>query len=371
MSRNAQRESVTEQLISQVGAILPIQELTKVSIVVAVSGGSDSVALAHMLATQSASDRRPHLAHFNHQLRGAEADEDEQWVRELADQLDCPLIVGHPDAPILAAPGTSSKQSAAMPRPDETTDEPVDGYSHRGQGPESLARAARYRFLQQTAMQTGSRYVVTAHTWDDQIETIVYRIFRGTGLRGLTGIPAIRQWTPGISLVRPLLNCSKEFLREYLAAHQLSFREDSSNRSDRFARNRIRRELLPLARQILENDPEHAIDSLKNQVEEIVESWEPELEAMIESHVRIEPERVTVRLDQELLDRPRYWINEVWIRIWSCMNWPRQQMNREKWNLVSELAQTADSRKINLPGNLLAERHADHLVIWRGGARDD
>ena len=114
----------------------------------------------------------------------------------------------------------------------------------RGQGIEA-ARAARYAVLEEMAGRVGARFVVTAHTADDQAETILHRILRGTGLRGLSGMSRSRRLGPA-TLLRPLLAIGRAELAAYLRDCQQPFRTDASNRDVRFMRNRIRNELLPL-----------------------------------------------------------------------------------------------------------------------------
>ena len=116
---------------------------------------------------------------------------------------------------------------------------------HRGQGIEATARRARYAVLEEMAGRSGARFVVTAHTADDQAETILHRILRGTGLRGLGGMARSRRLGPA-TLLRPLLGIGRAELAAYLRDRRQAFRTDASNRDLRFARNRIRNELLPL-----------------------------------------------------------------------------------------------------------------------------
>ena len=173
-------------------------------ILVALSGGLDSVVLLHLL--RFVSDRDIVAAHFDHAMR-AGSGADAQWVRGLCRAWDVPLEMGRAeDAP----------------------------------SSEAAARELRYAFLLAAAERAGADTVVTAHHADDQAETVLFRLARGTGLAGLAGIPVRR----GI-IVRPLLAFTRAELQSYAAATGLSWREDPSNRSLRFARNRIRHRVLP------------------------------------------------------------------------------------------------------------------------------
>ena len=154
----------------------------------------------------------------NHQLRGGESEADEQFVstlaRELGLQFECDRL-----------------EAATI----KTCSD----------GIEQAARSQRYLFLTNAAEKFGARYVACAHTADDQIETILHRMIRGTGIAGLAGIPRSRLLSPAVTLIRPLLEVRRTELVDYLALLGQPYREDSSNQDRRFTRNRIRHDLLP------------------------------------------------------------------------------------------------------------------------------
>ena len=182
-------------------------------IAVGVSGGADSVALLRFLAAL-----RPQfgwdlvVCHIHHGLRGAEADRDECFVRALAEQLGLPCAVSRIDAAALALRDHISVEEAG--------------------------RMARYAFFAQTAGEGGR--IATAHTLDDSIETVLMNLVRGTGLRGLCGIPRIRG-----NIVRPLLDCTRAEVEDYLGALGQPSCTDSTNLTDDYTRNRIRHDILP------------------------------------------------------------------------------------------------------------------------------
>jgi len=189
-------------------------------VAVALSGGADSVALTLWLHAHQ--DRPPHhvtlagLIHVNHQLRGAESDRDEAFCRALAGRLGVPIDV------IMA---------------------PIAGRG--GRSPESAARAARYRAFDAAASRLGATRVVTAHTADDQAETVLMRLLRGTGSRGLSGIRAERG-----QYVRPFLACRRPDVRAWLQSRGEACCEDSTNADRSVARNRVRHDLLPVIEQV-------------------------------------------------------------------------------------------------------------------------
>ena len=198
---------------------VPGDALVGQHVAAAVSGGADSVALALWLHNFATRPEPPFtfvgLIHVNHALRGAESDADEIFVRTLAARLQVPIDVV--SAPIPQGP----------------------------QSPESAARDARYVAFAAAATRLGATVVCTAHTADDQAETVLLRLLRGAGLRGLSGIRAVNG-----HIVRPLLDCRRHQLREALVQLGESWREDLSNDDLTIPRNRVRHELLPVVEQV-------------------------------------------------------------------------------------------------------------------------
>jgi tRNA(Ile)-lysidine synthase len=197
---------------------------------VAVSGGADSVALLCLLLELRAElGIVLSVAHVNHKLRGEEADEDERFVAKLAGQHGLELYVSK--APVDG--GRSSEVGSGI-----------------RSGIEAAARELRYGFFRQLVREGRVTKIATAHTLDDQAETVLLRIFRGTGIRGLSGIhPRIVFEEQGHAfgeLVRPLLGFRRAALQELLRERGQSWREDSSNRDTAFLRNRVRHRLLPM-----------------------------------------------------------------------------------------------------------------------------
>ncbi len=178
--------------------------------VVAVSGGADSVALLRALVECGA---KVVVGHVNHQLRRDESDGDERFVVELANTLGVPVRMVRVNVADL------------------------------GGNMESTARRVRYDWLASVAAEAGADWFATGHTADDQAETVLHRMIRGTGLQGLRGIAGVRD-----SILRPLLTVTRADLLDYLASLRQPFRTDSTNADTAFTRNRIRAELLPLLR---------------------------------------------------------------------------------------------------------------------------
>jgi tRNA(Ile)-lysidine synthase len=186
------------------------------TIIVAVSGGADSVALLDILASLREFRLKLVVAHLNHLLRGAEADEDEGFVRKLAESYGLPVEVRRVDV--------------------------RDKAAREGRSLEDAGRIARYAFLDALAASHEARVVALAHHADDQAETVLLRLLRGAGGSGLC---AMTPMSAG-RYVRPLLNVTRREIEEYLRKRGIAWRTDSSNDDTDFLRNRIRHELIPL-----------------------------------------------------------------------------------------------------------------------------
>ena len=197
-------------------------------LVVAVSGGADSVCLLHILARhRSDLNVELHVAHLNHQLRGAESDADASYVSDLARKLGVPATIECRDVAVY--------------------------HDRKGGSLEEAAREVRYGFLADVAEKVDATKVVTGHTCDDHIETILLHLLRGSGTTGLRGLQShsafpYAQKNCSLELIRPLLEITRQETMDYCRRHRLAPRSDSSNKSLSFLRNRIRLELLPVLR---------------------------------------------------------------------------------------------------------------------------
>jgi tRNA(Ile)-lysidine synthase len=208
-------------LVAQVHEMIIREELLRPgeAVVVGVSGGVDSMVLIEMLRRIGA--WKLHVAHFNHQLRGAESDADEHFVRSEAERLGLPFISERGDVKGRAA--------------------------DRGVSIEMAARELRYEFLESAAERIRAERIVLAHHGDDQVETFWMRLLRGDVGPGLAGMRWKRPANAkgNLHIVRPLLRVAKHELIEFAQANKVEFREDSSNRSIDIQRNRLRLEIIP------------------------------------------------------------------------------------------------------------------------------
>jgi len=204
---DAVRRSITERHLLEAGD----------RVAVAVSGGADSVALLRiLLELRNELGIVLSVAHFHHQIRGVEADADAQFVRDLAGRFGLEFHFGSGDAP-----SCSRDRKVSL---------------------ETAARELRHRWFAQLLEDRKAEKIATAHTLDDQAETVLMRIVRGAGTRGLAAIAPVHREK---HLIRPLLEVSRADIQSYLDSLKQAWREDSSNRDLSHTRNRLRHELLP------------------------------------------------------------------------------------------------------------------------------
>lgn len=196
------------------------------SVLLALSGGADSVAMTrvlHALANVSHETfAKLAAAHFNHKLRGAESEADREFCERLCGTLGIPLFYGEGDVAAEA--------------------------KRLGTGTEEAGRNTRYAFLTETAVRHGFTHIATAHTADDNAETVLLNLTRGCGLTGLTGIPPERA-AANLTIIRPMLSVTREEELEYLAELGQDYRTDSTNLDGVYRRNRVRSRVIPFLRE--------------------------------------------------------------------------------------------------------------------------
>jgi len=257
------------------------------------------------------------VAHVNHKLRGAESDEDEQFVAELA-----------------ATRGLELEMCTA----------PVE---RQGTGIESAARQSRYEYFQELARVGRATRIATAHTLDDQAETVLLRMFRGTGIRGLAGIlPRLKLESEGRAcgeVVRPMLAFQRAELREYLRTRGQDWREDSSNQDATFLRNRVRQRLMPV---ITKEFGEAAIEHMA-ELAEIARAEEAQWSAFGANHFSLVADPT---LDvKKLLGLPLAAARRT-VRTWIEWNAPEATISFRLIEEILDLARGAAGRKLELPG---------------------
>ena len=344
-------QPLRSRLPDQIQKTWPLVTWSDVHVLVGVSGGADSTALlrALCLLRGTSGAGKIYAAHVNHQLRAAESDAQQAWLQVLTQRMGVTLFVRRGE---VVGPGFPS----------------WDGW-------EAAARDVRYRLLAEMADEVGARYVALAHTRDDQVETVLFRLLRGTGLRGLGGMPAMRSLTEGATLVRPLLATSRAEVLEYLREIGQEYCHDSSNDELRFSRNRLRHELIPLLQTEYRSDVDLALWRLSEQAAQAHDLIEGLAKALWERARQAQPlpssppmgggSLVLLALRSDVLTGVQpYLASEVWRLAWRDARLSEQAMTSAHWQQLAELSGSrGDGGSVNLPGGSVARRVRGWVVV--------
>jgi tRNA(Ile)-lysidine synthase len=337
----------TSVLVGRVGRFLSALEGGAAGLVVAVSGGADSVALARAVAEARGSAAGPLvLAHLNHLLRGADSDSDADFVAGLHAGLkatgvaDVRLCVERLDVA-----GLVKREKANL---------------------EALARRERYRFLAEVAHREGVRHVATAHTADDQAETVLHRLLRGAGMQGLRGIAARRPLAEGVELIRPLLTSTRADILGYLKEVQQGFREDHTNQDRRRTRNRIRHELLPLLQRDYNPAVAGALARLAAQAQETFALEEEQARQLLLQAEKPRAGALCVLEWAALAAAGRHQARAALRLLWAREGWPLDAMSFDAWERLAGVV-FGEAAACDLPGGVRARRRGRVLRLGREG----
>ncbi len=327
--------STSQQLLSvcqqQVLSLVPADGL----LIVAVSGGIDSMVLLHMLHAEPTLRPRLHAAHMNHGLRGDDSAADAEFVNCCCTKLGITLTI---------------EQTTAAELHD----------SSRGSLEES-ARNARYDFLLRLAEERSATAVLTAHHADDQCETLLHNLLRGTGISGLQGMQAVRPLSDLVLLARPLLQITRSELTTFATERQIPYVCDSSNQDLSFQRNRLRHQLLPLLQDLAGPAVRQSLLRLSAQAGEAVEFLNQQADDLLQNHLlQCTPDCVRLQISPLQQTSP-FLIRHTCVRLWQRQNWPRQRMTAGHWQRLADLISTPG--KLSLPGGIQAESARGLLLL--------
>ncbi len=306
-------------------------------ILVAVSGGPDSVVMLHLLnkLQSGALDFTIAIAHLNHLVRGEDSRKDADFVTLLGEQLGLETFIEEVDVGALCRNGDSSFQETA--------------------------RIARLDFLNRTLKKWRGNIIALGHNADDQAETLLINMLRGSGLLGLTGIPARRDY-----LIRPLHDCHRDEIENYIEIHDLKFRFDKTNHEKKYLRNRIRLELLPLLEEynpqirssfnetcrLLRDDE----DYLERQVDKIFEQARVDMSELEHSALKVDFMRVQHPAVQKRL------IRRAILEVKGDL---RSISARHVSDILHLLSNFRGGKEIHLPGDLKAEYAGNILSFYK------
>ncbi len=264
------------------------------------------------------------VAHVDHQLRGAESRADADFVENSARDLGLRFILLSCDVPMAR--------------------------EEQGGSVEELARQYRYELLADAADRMNFGSVVCGHHRNDQAETILHNIIRGTGLKGVAGMAATRPLSSTVQLLRPMLNIARADAETWLQSQQLEWRHDVSNLSPDFTRNRIRNELLPL---MAESCNPEVVDSLLRLAEHArnADQLSDEVAQRCLDDVILELQPGICRIDRTRLAHwPESVIRSALRLIWSQQSWPQQRMTQTHWNLLAANFRSPERVPQDVPG---------------------
>lgn len=326
----------------------PLQQWKESRVIIAVSGGADSMALLDAIWRQSPTKENLYVFHCNHRQRGDESDADASFVQEQSALREIPCFVAR------------------------LTDEECLHHS------EDQLRRYRYQYLREFACQTNASWIALGHNADDNIETYLHRLVRGSGTRGLSGIPLQRSFVQSpshdVKLIRPLLTVYRCTIMSWLQTHGVPYRNDSSNSDSQYTRNKIRNELVPvlnfiagpdwkerMTRLIESNSSEH--ERINSQAEKLLASsiWAKQPDGSIEMMVA----------DVITLEWPV--LREFFVGLWHRQNWPLREMSKKHWRHIEELllksTKNPHPMRVDLPGHLRLEIRRGKLRIMSASNR--
>jgi tRNA(Ile)-lysidine synthase len=272
--------------------------------------------------------KRVIVGHVNHQLRGADSDGDEAFVAGLCESL-C--------------------------RDGLTVEFRIVRGSVAGQQGNLEANARRFRYdrLAEIARSEGVRWVATGHTADDQAETMLHRLLRGSGLRGLCGIPRRRPLSDSVEVVRPLLEVRRAEVMAFLKDHGLAFRLDSSNADWKYTRNRLRHELLPHLAKHYNPAIVEVLNRLARQASELVRGVEAEALNLLTTAELPRAGAMLVFDRRRLAEVPRRRVREMFRMVWRREGWPTSEMGFDDWERLTATA-LSETAAVDLPHGVTA-----------------
>ncbi|MTE25409.1 tRNA lysidine(34) synthetase TilS [Winogradskyella ouciana] len=292
--------------------------LLESKVIIAISGGIDSVVLAHLCKKLNLDFS---LAHCNFNLRDEESDADEVFVLDLAEDLDVEVFVQNFDTEAYAKDFKRSIQMAA--------------------------RELRYNWFAELAEQLKFDYILTAHHADDNLETFLINFTRGTGLNGLTGIPMKNE-----NIVRPLLPFSRQEIEAYAKENQIKWREDSSNSSRKYLRNKLRHEVVPILKDInpqLLDSFQNTLDHLNDTADIVAESVDS---VANEAIVSLDEDDVFFKVSEfKNLKNPKAYLFEL-----------LNEFGFTEWNDVVNLLDAQSGKQVFSSTHRLV-KHRDYLIL--------
>ncbi len=315
-------------------------------IVVGVSGGADSVCLLHVL-NELYRERSVELlvAHIHHGIRGEAADRDEAFVRQLADKLELPFLSYRYDIPRIA--------------------------EEEGMTEEEAGRELRYRTFLTICNTYGCNKIAVAHNRNDNAETVLFNLFRGSGIRGLGGISSSREASPdqkSVTMIRPLLFVLREEIEEYLRNNRIEYCTDASNLSECYSRNKLRNNVLSyVTREVNFNAVTHITEAAED-LKEASDFIEKQVMTKFEELVKFPDEggEPLFEFDADAMNREDIVLQKgILIKIIEKLSGSRRDISRTHVLKLLELLRKPVGKQISLPYGITAKRSYHAIRIFR------
>jgi tRNA(Ile)-lysidine synthase len=340
-------------LLKNIKRFLDQHQVREGKVLVAVSGGPDSVALLQAMHELAGKFQITLLAgHLNHRLRGEESDGDAEFVRQFCHERAITCVID------------CVSDSDLQPK-----------QSHL----ESQARLIRYQWLEKIASQEKCRWIMTGHTMNDQAETVLHHLLRGTGWRGMRGIAPSRRLSllesagdqvisaelplklrHSLVLLRPLLTTTRVEVLEFLEQRQIRARTDSSNDDPRFMRNRLRHQIMPVLDLLVNRQAVRHLAQLSERARRIYPLIRRSAQLLLKKATLPVADGVFV-LDQRVLSQAKGdTLQEALLQLWQRNGWPSGQMNAARWHEVMDVCRLQRPR-VDLPGGIVV-RHKLHVI---------
>ena len=286
------------------------------SVLLGVSGGADSVCMLHVLySLREKYHLKLYVVHVNHGIRGSEAKRDADFVEQMAENLQIPFRVVTANIPEMAKEQKLSEEEAG--------------------------RIFRYNTFEQVANEVGANKIAVAHNLNDNSETVLFNLFRGSRLKGLTGISPMRG-----QIIRPLLCCSRNEIEQYLQENNLSYCTDSTNKETDYSRNRIRLKLMPYIKENINQKAEYNIVNAAENLSQVYEYIYGEAQKAYRIHVK---DNVLLNSAEDL----NVVILQEVVRMWILENTGRlKDIKANHVNIVIGLLSNQVSKKSELPYGL-------------------
>lgn len=309
------------------------------SVLLAVSGGVDSMVLLHLFTQiKKTLDLKLSVAHINHGIRGKEAEEDAQLVREVAEYHNLPFYITQVDTNTFAS---------------------SQGYSRQEAG-----RILRYQFLEKIAEEVKTNRIATGHHADDNAETVLFHILRGTGLRGLGGIPVTRN---DGKIIRPLLFARRSEIETYATTAGIEFHNDSSNASEYYTRNLLRNKIIPYLKQETRFDIVTSLNNISSIVSDVRTALSHNIKDGFDRSVRISSENECTINIPNFASLHSYVQEEILLQLLDKL---QLEPSRDRIESLLQLRSKQTGKQLTLSRLIIAYRDRDEIIIHKKSTGD-